>query len=126
MEQQSLAGDERVAQGILALAVLGVKGSMAVRRFEWMPDGTWHLECVNGVCETGQLAGATATLGPWILLAWNVGADSGNPLKRRYALIGVSEAGPEAFRTLRGRLSVLRGGSSRTSGALPGPGYAPR
>jgi hypothetical protein len=106
---------------IPALAVLAGKGPLAVRRFEWAPDGTWHLERPDGAREEGRLAGATATLGPWILLAWNVRTGAWNPLTRRYALIGVGEAGPEAFRALKGRLSVLGGRSSGPRGTLPGP-----
>jgi hypothetical protein len=100
------------------LAVLGGRGPLAVRRFEWLPDGTWQLTRSDGRCETGQLTGATATLGPWILLAWTVAAGRWSPLRRRYALIGVGEVGRAAFRVLTGRLSMLHGRHSGRRGAV--------
>lgn len=104
--------------GLPGLAVLGGRGPLAVRRFEWTPDGEWHLTRPDGRCQIGRLAGATAMLGPWILLVWTVGAGRWRPLSRRYALIGVREVGPAAFRALRGRLSVLPGRHSGRSGAV--------
>src|SRR5262245_20287944 len=59
--------------GLPALATLAGRGPLAVRRFEWLPDGTWLLTRLDGQPESGRLTGATATLGPWILLAWTVG-----------------------------------------------------
>jgi hypothetical protein len=78
---------------------------MAVRRFEWASDGLWHLERPDGTRETARLAGAAATLGPWILLAWTVGHGRWRPGSRRYALIEVSQVGTTAYRALKGRLS---------------------
>jgi hypothetical protein len=102
------------------LAVLRVKGPLAVRRCEWAAEGEWRLTCPNGRCETGRLAWATAALGPWILLAWTVRAGRSSLPSRRYALIGVSELGPAAFRVLRGRLSMLRQPhSARTQTVAP-------
>jgi hypothetical protein len=92
-----------------ALAVLWGRGPLAVRRIEWAPDGQWHLMRASGQFEVGRLNGATATLGPWILLAWTVGPGAWHPLRRRYALIGVSEVGAPTFRALKGRLSLLGG-----------------
>ena len=104
--------------GLPGLAVLLGRGPLAVRRFEWLPEGEWRLTRADGRCETGRLAGSTATLGPWILLAWTVGAGRWRLLSRRYALIGVREVGPAAFRALRGRLSVLPRRHSGRSGAV--------
>ena len=101
-----------------AAAILWGRGTLAVRRCEWSADGAWQLVRPDGVYETGHLTRATATLGPWILLAWNVGARRGHPLSRRYALIGVSQVGREAFRTLKGRLSLPAAGEA---GALTEP-----
>jgi hypothetical protein len=101
-----------------SLAVLGGRGPLAVRRVDWWPDGTWQLTQPDGRCETGQLVGATATLGPWILLAWTVAASRWSPLSRRYALIGVGEVGRAPFRVLTGRLSMLYGRHSGHRGAV--------
>ncbi|MEJ0040610.1 MAG: hypothetical protein WDO68_32090 [Gammaproteobacteria bacterium] len=103
------------------LAVLGSMGPLAVRHFEWAPDGEWHLTRADGRCETGRLAGATATVGPWILLVWTAGSRPWRPFSRRYALIGVSEVGLVAFRTLKGRLCLLGGRHSGRSGPDPRP-----
>lgn len=104
-----------------AAAILWGRGALAVRRCEWTADGAWHLVRPDGVCETGHLTRATATLGPWILLAWNVGRRRGHPLSRRYALIGVSQVGREAFRTLKGRLSLPAAREAGRGGALTEP-----
>ena len=104
--------------GLPGLAVLLGRGPLAIRRFEWLPDGEWRLTRADGRCEIGRLTGATATLGPWILLAWTVGTGRWRLLSRRYALIGVEEVSPAAFRTLRGRLSILPGRHSGRSGAV--------
>ena len=102
-----LAAAVAVALGWLpGRAILFGTGPMAVRRFEWTSDGLWHLERPDGTRETACLAGATATLGPWILLAWTVGNAQLRPGCRRYALIEVTRVGPEAWRTLKGRLSI--------------------
>ncbi len=90
------------------LAVLLGRGPLAVRRFEWTQDGQWLLTGPHGRSEAGCLAGAAATLGPWILRAWTVEAGPWRLLRRRYALIGVRQVGRAAFRALRGRLSMLR------------------
>ena len=103
------------------VAILWSRGPLAVRGFEWAADGEWHLVRPNGVRETGHLAGATAALGSWILLAWTVGSRRWHPLSRRYALIRESQVGPEAFRALRGRLSLQGGRQAGRSGSLPGP-----
>lgn len=100
------------------LAVLWGRGALAVRRCEWEPDGQWRLTRPDGRCETGLLVGAMATLGPWILLTWSVKPGGWRPFGRRYALIGVRDVGPAAFRALRGRLSVLSGPDSRHSRAV--------
>jgi hypothetical protein len=91
------------------LAILLGQGPFAVRGFEWSSTGRWRLARPDGSCEEGQLAGATATLGPWILLAWSVGLRRWGPTSRRYALIGVSQVGRERFRALKGRLSLSGG-----------------
>jgi hypothetical protein len=101
-----------------ALAVLAGRGPMAVRRFEWLPDGQWLVTRPNGRCETGRLTGATATLGPRILLAWTVSEGLGSPLSRRYALIEASRVSPVAFRALKGRLSMLPTRQSGRAGAV--------
>jgi hypothetical protein len=105
---RALAVAVALAVGTLpALAVLFTKGPLAVRRFEWTADGEWRLERPDGRCETARLAGATAALGPWILLAWVVvGARPWHPFGRRYALIRVGQVGLVAFRALRGRLAL--------------------
>ena len=100
------------------LAVLGARGPLAVRRFDWAPDGEWRLERPDGGRETACLTGATATLGPWILLAWTVEGGRWRLRGRRYALIGVWGVSPADFRTLRGRLSLLAGRHSGRSGVL--------
>ncbi len=102
------------------LAVLLVRGPFAVRQFEWESDGQWRLVRPDGRCEDGQLAGATVTLGPWILLAWTVGPRSWHPGNRRYALIGVSQVGRTAFRALKGRLAVAGGRHSGKPGTRSG------
>jgi hypothetical protein len=104
-----------------ALAVLGGKGRLAVRHFEWLPNGEWHLERSDGRREIGMLAGATTALGPWILFAWTVGSGAWYPLSRRYALIGVSQVSPTTFRTLKGRLALEGGRHSDGSRALREP-----
>jgi len=93
--------------GLTGLAVLWAKGPLAVRRFEWLADGEWRLTRPDGRCETAELTAATATLGPWILLAWTTSARRWWPLSRRYAFIGASQVSPAAFRAFRGRLSTL-------------------
>ena len=80
---------------------------MAVRRFEWGPDGLWNLERPDGAQESACLAATSATLGPWILLAWTVGDSRWRPGCRRYALIEASQVGQAAYRALKGRLSIL-------------------
>jgi hypothetical protein len=90
-------------------ALLFGGGTRAVRRFEWLAAGQWSLERADGVREEARLTDATATLGPWILLVWTVGAPGWRPRSLRYALIDAFEAGPEAFRGLKGRLSLTRG-----------------
>ena len=102
-------------------AIFAVTGPQAVRRFEWSEEGEWVLERPGGVREIGRLASATAALGPWILLAWNVGPGRWHPLSRRYALIGVAQVGPEAFRTLKGRLFLPGARQSGRATVLPGP-----
>ena len=89
-----------------ARAILFCRGPMAVRRFEWTCDGWWQLERPDGARETARLAGATAALGPWILLAWTVEGARWRPASRRYALIESSQVGPIAYRALKGRLSI--------------------
>jgi hypothetical protein len=103
------------------LAVIFAAGPLAVRRFEWTPDGDWQLEGPDGVREAGRLAAATATLGPWILLAWTVSSRRGPPFRRRYALIREGQVSPPAFRALRGRLFLAGGRQSGASGNLPRP-----
>jgi hypothetical protein len=103
------------------LAVIFAKGPLAVRRFEWTAEGEWQLERPDGGRESGRLAGATATLGPWILLAWSVGTRPWHPLSRRYALIGVSQVSPAAFRALKGRLSLRAGRESGASATVRRP-----
>ena len=98
------------------LAVLATRGPFAVRRFAWTPDGEWRLETPDGRLETGSLTGATAALGPWILLAWTVNAGHRRRLEPRYALIGVWDVSPAEFRALKGRLSLLAGRHSGRSG----------
>jgi hypothetical protein len=89
-------------------ALLFGGGKRAVRRLEWQAGGRWSLERADGVREEARLTDATATLGPWILLVWSVGASGWSPRSRRYALIDAFEAGPEVFRALKGRLSLTR------------------
>jgi hypothetical protein len=101
-----------------ALAVLAGRGPVAICRFAWASDGTWQLSRADGRSEIGRLTGATAALGPWILLAWTVRPGRRALLSQRYALIGVGEVGPEAFRVLTGRLSLFRGRDSGASGAV--------
>jgi hypothetical protein len=101
------------------LAVLAARGPFAVRRVEWTAEGEWLLTGLDGRCRDGRLAGATAQLGPWILLAWTVRAGRWRLLSRRYALIGVSELGPTAFRTLAGRLALLAGRQCEAAGPWP-------
>lgn len=101
-----------------SFAVLLGRGPWAVRRFEWAPDGQWHLTRPDGRTEIGRLAPATATLGPWILLAWTVGTRRWSPLSQRYALVEVGQVAPAAFRTLKGRLSVFPGRDSGPSRAV--------
>ena len=104
-----------------AAAILWGRGALAVRRCEWTAEGAWHLVRPDGVCETGHLTGATATLGPWILLAWTAGGRRWHPLSRRYALIGVRQIGTEAFRALKGRLSLPGAGHTGRSQPLAEP-----
>jgi hypothetical protein len=85
--------------GAPACAVLFSRGPQAVRGFEWGTDGVWHLTLIDCTTRSGRLIHATATLGPWILLAWET---EGSP--RRYALIEESRVGSTAFRGLKGRL----------------------
>jgi hypothetical protein len=82
-------------------------GRLAVRRVQWLPDGTWLLTLSDGRSETAELTAATAMLGPWILLAWRPEAGRWRLLGRRYAFIRASQVGSVAFRTLKGRLSLL-------------------
>jgi len=100
-------------------AILFGTGPLAVRRFEWVPGGPWQLERPDGTRETARLAGATATLGPWLLLAWTVGRSRWRPGCRRYALIESRQVGRAAFRALKGRLSMLASRDSRSSRARP-------
>lgn len=96
-----------IASGWLAAApILTGRGRYAVRSFCWLPDGTWRLIRPDGTPEIGHLTSATATLGPWLLLAWR--ADGAGPVwrRRRYALIDVSDVGIPAFRALLGRLRL--------------------
>jgi hypothetical protein len=88
-------------------AILFGRGPMAVRRFEWRSGGLWKLECPDGAQESACLAATSATLGPWILLAWTVRGSRWRPGCRRYALIEASQVGPAAFSALKGRLSIL-------------------
>jgi hypothetical protein len=87
--------------GAPARAVLFGRGPRAIRGFEWGTDGVWHLTLIDGTTRTGRLIHATATMGPWILLAWEM---EGSP--RRYALIEESRVGSAAFRGLKGRLRL--------------------
>jgi hypothetical protein len=103
------------------LAVIFTTGPLAVRRFEWTAEGEWQLQRPDGRYEIGRLAGATAALGPWVLLAWRVGSRPWHPFCRRYALIRAGQVSPAAFRALRGRLSLPRGRQSRGSGTGPRP-----
>src|SRR5262249_52449889 len=103
------------------LAVLRGRGPLAVRRFEWAPDGQWQLSRPDGTCEVARLAGATVTVGPWILLAWTVESRPLRPGSLRYALIGVSRVGPEAFRALKGRLALSGRQHSGQPGSRSGP-----
>jgi hypothetical protein len=113
------AGVAALALGLLpALAVLLARGPWAVRAVEWAADGQWHLTRPDGRAELGRLARATATLGPWILLAWTVGTRSWSPLSQRYALVEMGQIGSAAFRALKGRLAVLPGRVSGSSGAV--------
>jgi hypothetical protein len=102
-----------------ALAVLGATGPFGVRHVEWAADGKWCLTRPDGRRETGRLTRATMTLGPWILLAWTVG--SGARPRRRYALMGAAEAGPETYRALKGRLTLAGSRQSTHAPSLPGP-----
>ena len=100
------------------LAVLGGRGPLAVARFEWTQDGAWRLTRPDGRAETGRLTSATAALGPWLLLAWTVGQRRWGLLSHRYALIGVADAEPGAFRVLTGRLRLLGSRDCGASGAV--------
>jgi hypothetical protein len=94
------------------------RGPLAVRRVEWLPDGTWLLTRPDGRSETAELTAATATLGPWILLAWRPAAGRWRRLSRRYAFIRASQVGPVVFRALKGRLSLLPARQSGRAGTV--------
>ena len=80
------------------------RGPSAVRRFDWMADGTWFVVRADGVRRPAVLHRASAALGPWVVLVF---ATSPAPLARRcYALVDAACVSPGTFRTLRGRLKL--------------------
>ncbi len=104
-------GSDRLWRALAAVLSLGLggppvatvifnRGSRAVRRVTWRPDGSWSI--VTGGMEFDvQLLPASATLGGLAFLVW------WNPtLGRRYALVEARCIGQTTFRRLRGRLRI--------------------
>jgi len=75
------------------------KGTHTVREFVWGSDGRWKVRLRSGWVAV-DISSRTATLGPWILLAWQ-GAG-----RRYYALIDAEYVSRRTFRALRGRLKL--------------------
>jgi len=104
--------------GSPALAVLFCRGPQAIRRFEWGTDGVWHLTLVDGTARQATLSGATATLGPWILLAWRA-QNAGQPRSRlMFGLIEERQVGRAPFRAFKGRLRLTAARATRVSGPV--------
>lgn len=72
----------------------------SIRRFEWCPDGAWHIQKRSGEWRTVRLSYGSTVLGPLVLLVWRDGT------WRRYALLDAAAVDPRAFRRLRGRLRL--------------------
>ena len=105
--------------GTPVLAMLLGRGPHAIRGCKWGTDGTWQLTLTDGTTATGTLTPATATLGPWILLAWRTDVPVRHGSRRRYAVIEESRADLIAFRALKGRLTLLAGRPAGPDG-VPG------
>jgi len=76
------------------------RGAGAVRSIEWQADGQWRVLDSTGRRHPAELAPASATLGPWLLLAWKTPSRT-----RFYALIDSACTEATAFRALKGRLN---------------------
>jgi hypothetical protein len=99
--------------GAPACAVLFARGPHAIRGFEWGTDGVWHVTLIDGTTRPGRLIHATVTVGPWILLAWEMDSSP-----RRYALIEEGRVGSTAFRYLKGRLKLKARAPASVFGAV--------